>query len=60
VESLANEMLHGGGLDNQIMAKPVKALDFTLNHQFADFPLDGVRQSVEDQLFVDTGNQLGT
>ena len=42
------------------MPDPVQAFDFTPDHQFANFPLDGIGQSVEDKLFVDTCDQLGT
>jgi hypothetical protein len=58
VKSLTHESFDCGSLDGQIMAQPIEALDFAPDHQFANFPLDSLRQPVEDQLFVDASDQF--
>lgn len=59
MKALAYEIFDRGRFDNQIMAESVQTFDFSPNHQFANFPSNGAGQSVEDQLFVDTGDQFG-
>lgn len=59
VKTFPHEIFDCRAIDRQVMPKPVEAFNFAPNHEFANFALNGVRQPVEDELFVDAGDQFG-